>query len=52
VHDFDNPVGTVVERKNIPSRLHPGQGVKAGANPAARQKAYTRLKEILKLALE
>lgn len=52
VHDFDNPVGTVVERKNIPSRLHPGQGVKAGANPAAREKAYARLKEILKRALE
>jgi dienelactone hydrolase len=51
VHDFDNTVGTVVERKNIPSRLHPGQGVKAGANPAARQKAYARLKEILKDAL-
>lgn len=51
VHDFDNPVGTVVERKNIPSRLHPGQGVKAGANPAAREKAYTRLKEVLKDAL-
>lgn len=52
VHDFDNPVGTVVERKNIPSRLYPGKGVKAGANPMARQKAYTRLKEILKHALE
>ncbi len=52
VHDFDNPVGTVVERKNIPSRLHPGQGVKAGANPAAREKAYVRLREILKAALD
>ena len=51
VHDFDNPVGTVVERKNIPSRLHPGQGVKAGANPAAREKAYARVKDILKEAL-
>jgi dienelactone hydrolase len=51
VHDFDNPVGTVVERINIPSRLYPGQGVKAGANPEARGKAYTRLKEILKEAL-
>jgi dienelactone hydrolase len=52
VHDFDNPVGTVVERKNIPSRLHAGQGVKAGANPVAREKAYVRLREILKAALE
>ncbi|MEN9670841.1 MAG: hypothetical protein RL018_1118 [Pseudomonadota bacterium] len=52
VHDFDNPVGTVVERKNIPSRLYPGQGVKAGAHPAAREKAYARLKDILKAALD
>lgn len=51
VHDFDNPVGQVVERKNIPSRLHPGRGVMAGANPAAREKAYARLLEILKEAL-
>lgn len=51
VHDFDNPIGGVTERKNIPSRLHPGQGVKAGANPAAREKAYARVKEILKEAL-
>ena len=51
VHDFDNPVGSVVERKNIPSRLHPGRGVMAGANPAAREKAYARLKVILKDAL-
>ena len=52
VHDFDNPVGSVAERKNIPSRLHPGQGVKAGANPVAREKAYARLREILKAALD
>lgn len=51
VHDFDNPVGQVVERKNIPSRLHPGRGVMAGANPAAREKAYARLIEILKEAI-
>lgn len=47
VHDFDNPVGGVKERKDVPSRLHPGRGVMAGANPAAREKAYARLKEIL-----
>lgn len=51
VHDFDNPVGGVNERKNIPSRLHAGRGVMAGANPAAREKAYRRMKEILKEAL-
>jgi dienelactone hydrolase len=52
VHDFDNPIGGVTERKNIPSRLYPGQGVKAGANPVAREKAYARLKEILKAAID
>ncbi len=51
VHDFDNPVGSVRERKDIPSRLHPGRGVMAGANPAAREKAYAQLKVILKDAL-
>lgn len=51
VHDFDNPTGGVVERKNIPSRLHAGRGVMVGANPAMREKAYRRLKEILKEAL-
>lgn len=51
VHDFDNPIGGVKERKNIPSRLHAGRGVMAGANPAMREKAYRRMKEILKEAL-
>ena len=51
VHDFDNPVGDVKERKEIPSRLHEGRGVMAGANPVAREKAYMRLKAILKDAL-
>lgn len=51
-HDFDNPAGGVVERKNIPSRLHPGRGVMAGAHPAAREMAYKRLKVILKDALQ
>lgn len=51
VHDFDNPVGYVKENKNIPSHLHVGKGVISGPNPAAREKAYTRLKVILKDAL-
>lgn len=51
VHDFDNPVSGVKEYKNIPSRLHKGRGVMAGANPVAREKAYARVKEILKEAL-
>jgi dienelactone hydrolase len=52
VHDFDNPTGLVAERKNIPSRLHAGRGVMAGPNPAARQQAYSRMKDILRSALQ
>lgn len=51
VHGFDNPVGSVVERKEIPSRLHPGRGVMNGPNPVARDMANARVREILKLAL-
>lgn len=51
VHGFDNPVGSVVERKEIPSRLHPGRGVMNGPNPEARDKANARVREILKEAL-
>jgi dienelactone hydrolase len=51
VHGFDNPVGSVVERKEIPSRLHPGRGVMNGPNPEAREKANARVREILKDAL-
>lgn len=51
VHDFDNPVGDVKERKDVPSRLHAGRGVMVEPTPAARDKAYARLKEILKAAL-
>ena len=42
-HDFDNPEGSVKLRKNVPNGINPGQGVHAGANPAAREKAYARL---------
>jgi dienelactone hydrolase len=42
-HDFDNPVGTVRLRPDVPNGAHPGQGVRAGRNPAAREQAYARL---------
>jgi dienelactone hydrolase len=46
-HDFDNPVGEVRVRKDVPNGVNPGQGVHVGANPAAREKAYLRLKGVL-----
>lgn len=49
-HDFDNPTGTVRLRSDIPNGVNSGQGVHAGANPAARQQAYARLREVLKAA--
>ena len=49
-HDFDNPVGVVKLRKDVPNGVHPGQGVHAGPNPAAREKAYARLTEALRTA--
>lgn len=52
VHGFDNPVGSVVERKEIPSRLHHGRGVMNGPNPEAREKANARVREILKAAFD
>lgn len=46
-HDFDNPVGRVQLRTDVPNGVHPGQGVHAGPNPVAREQAYARLRELL-----
>jgi dienelactone hydrolase len=46
-HDFDSPVGEVRLRLDVPNGLHPGQGVHVGPNPAAREQAYARLRELL-----
>lgn len=50
-HDFDNPVGTVRLRADVPNGVHPGQGVHAGRNPAAREAAYARVRALLREAL-
>ena len=50
VHDFDTPLGGVRERKDVPSRLHPGKGVMAGQNVAAREASYQRVREVLQEA--
>jgi dienelactone hydrolase len=52
VHDFDTPLQGVRERKEIPSRLHPGKGVMTGQNPAAREASWNRVKEILAKAFQ
>jgi dienelactone hydrolase len=51
-HDFDNPVGSVKLLPDIPNGLHPGQGVHAGPNLAAREQAYARVRELLRSAFE
>jgi dienelactone hydrolase len=51
-HDFDNPVGSVKLRKDVPNGVYPGEGVHAGANPAARSLAYALLRAELKAAFE
>ena len=51
-HDFDNPVGEVRLRKDVPNGVNPGQGVHVGPNPVAREQAYARLKVLLAKALK
>ena len=51
-HDFDNPEGGVKLRSDVPNGVNPGQGVHAGANPAAREQAYARLLVVLRTALD
>jgi dienelactone hydrolase len=47
VHDFDTTLPGVRERKDVPSRLHPGRGVMAGQNPAAREASWARVRQVL-----
>jgi len=49
-HGFDNPVGSVRHRSDVPNGVHPGQGVHTGANPVARERAYARLRVLLRQA--
>jgi dienelactone hydrolase len=49
-HGFDEPVGQVRLRRDVPNGVNPGQGVHVGANPASREKAYARLAAVLREA--
>ncbi|HEY0200543.1 MAG TPA: dienelactone hydrolase family protein [Burkholderiaceae bacterium] len=51
-HDFDNPIGTVRMRKDVPNGIHPGQGVHAGRNPEAAAQAWARVREVLARAFQ
>ena len=51
-HDFDNPVGVVRLRKDVPNGVNPGQGVHVGPNPVAREKADARMLEALRMAFD
>ena len=51
-HDFDNPVGEVRLRKDVPNGVNPGQGVHVGPNPVAREQAYARLRVLLARAFK
>ena len=42
-HDFDNPVGEVRVRKDVPNGVNPGQGVHVGGHPVAREQSRKEL---------
>lgn len=49
-HGFDGPRGSVRLRTDVPGGVNPGQGVHVGPNPAAREQAYARVRELLREA--
>jgi dienelactone hydrolase len=55
VHDFDTPLPGIRMRSDVLSRkpgAQPGDGVKVGQNPAAREDAWQRVREILAAAFK
>jgi len=42
-HDFDNPVGTVRLRTDVPNGVNPGKGVHVGRNPITGPQAWDQL---------
>ena len=46
-HGFDDPLGTVRLRTDVPNGVYPGRGVHVGSNPQARALAYARVMELL-----
>jgi dienelactone hydrolase len=46
-HDFDNPVGSVRLRTEVPNGEHPGMGVHAGRNPITGPQAWKTVVDTL-----
>jgi len=46
-HDFDNPVGSVKLRTDVPNGLYPGQGVHVGRNPETGPQAWKDVTDFL-----
>jgi dienelactone hydrolase len=46
-HDFDNPIGTVRLRTDVPNGVNPGKGVHVGRNPITGPQAWAELLETL-----
>ncbi|MBM3387615.1 MAG: dienelactone hydrolase family protein [Betaproteobacteria bacterium] len=46
-HDFDNPVGAVKLREDVPNGVHPGRGVHAGRNPVTGPQAWKMVVDTL-----
>jgi dienelactone hydrolase len=51
-HAFDAPGDKVVLRTDVPNGVHPGEGVHAGADPAARTLANERVRAFLRERME
>ena len=47
-HAFDAPGDKVKLRTDVPNGVHPGEGVHAGADPAARTLANDRVRAFLR----
>lgn len=50
-HGFDAPNMLAPRHLDVPNGVHPGQGVTIASNTAARDDAYMRMKEQLRMAL-
>ena len=49
-HDFDNPVGGVLLRHDVPNEAQGGLGVHTGRDPVAREQSYAYLRQVLRKA--
>jgi dienelactone hydrolase len=50
-HAFDSPTGTLVHRSDVPNGVNPGEGVRVGPNPVAREAANASVRAFLRARL-